>query len=509
MNEQGSKSLPTWPKPYWPESIRLSSFPKLEEDIEVDIAIVGGGITGVTAAYLLSIEGVKVALLEADKLLNGATGHTTAKVTAQHHLFYDELIQHVGVENAKRYFESNQQAIQLIQSTSEKLAIDCEFQPEDAYVYAVTDAYAKQVEREYKAYQQLGIDGDLTGAIPFDLPVRAALRMRHQAQFHPLKFLAGLVAVMEQKGVQIFERTVAVDVEQTHRPAVVTRNGHKVIAKKILSCSHYPFYDGRGFYFARMYAERAYILAATTGTHYPGGMYISAESPARSLRSVRIHDQPMVLISGDGHRTGEGGDTAKHYQDLQTFGEQVLGLQQISYRWSNQDLYTLDKIPYIGEITNVHPNVLVATGYKKWGMTSGVVAAELMRDIVMGRDNPYQDLYHPARFYADPSLRRFLLHNGNVAAHLIKGKIELPGLEPAQLVTGEGAVVTYNGRRAGAYKEADGKVYIVDTTCTHMGCEVNWNHGERTWDCPCHGSRFAHTGEVVEGPAKQPLRRLD
>ncbi|GEO25408.1 (2Fe-2S)-binding protein [Alicyclobacillus acidoterrestris] len=504
-----TNALPEESKPFWREGVEMPTFSPLDEDIHVDVAIVGGGITGVTAAYLLIREGVSVALLEADRLLCGSTGHTTAKLTAQHNLFYDELISHGGLDKAQRYYESNQRAIDFVQSTATELNVDCEFQFEDAYVFATTAKSAQRIEKEYQAYQKLQIPGDITDTIPLHIPIHNAIRMSHQAQFHPLKFLAALVHEIQEKGARIFEQTVAVDVTYDNAPAIITRTGHRVTARKILACSHYPFYSGQGYYFARMYAERAYVLAAKTKTDYPAGMYICAESPARSLRSARVHGEPVVLITGDGHRTGQGPDTFTHYKNLQAFGEQVFGAMDILYRWSNQDLYTLDKIPYIGEIANVHPNVLVATGYKKWGMSSGIVAAHILRDLALGRDNPYADLYHPGRFYADPSLRKFLMHNGTVTAHLIKGKLQIPAHHPDDLVVGEGSVVTYNGHRTGAYKDEQGTIYLVDTTCTHMGCEVNWNHAERTWDCPCHGSRFTYTGDVVQGPAKKPLERLD
>lgn len=509
MAKEANSTFASRPEPYWRDSISIPEFPALSEDIDVDVAIVGGGISGITAAYLLSSEGLKVALLEADKLLNGSTGHTTAKITAQHNLLYDELIQHTGKCKAKRYYESNQDAIRFIEKTSQELGIDCEFQSEDAYVYSITDEYAKKIEKEFSAYRMLGIDGDVVKQIPLPIDVQNAIVMRNQAQYHPLKYLMGLVDILRKKGVQIYEHTVATDVEYGERPVIVTRHGHRISADKVLACSHFPFYDGAGFYFTRMYAKRAYIIAAKCNIDYPGGMYISAETPAISLRSVQIDNEQMLLISGADHKTGQGKDTMEHYQSLEAYGREVLGLTEVRYRWSNQDLFTLDKIPFIGELTQSHPNVLVATGYKKWGMTSSVVAAQLLRDIVMDRENPYRDVYDPSRFYADPSLRKFLSTNINVAAHLIKGKFEVSDLAADDLAPGEGAVITHDGRRAGAYRDDDGQVYIVDTTCTHLGCEVNWNHGDKTWDCPCHGSRFAVNGDVIEGPAEKPLERLD
>lgn len=509
-NHSSSPTLPKSPEAYWLESTKVASSESLQQDLEADVVVVGGGITGVAAAYLLSNEGVRVVLLEADRLLGGTTGHTTAKITAQHDLFYDELIQHFGQTKAKQYYDSNMEALQFIQSTIERLNIDCQFQPEDAYVYATTHRYAQLIEKEYDAYRLLGIPGTLTDTIPFDIDIKSAVIMKHQGQFHPLEFLTALINQMTKNGVQIYEKTTAIKVEENPdgRPSVITREGHTVRARKVLSCTHFPFCDLPGFYAARMYAERSYVLAGNMQGDYPGGMYITAENtPVRSLRSAKINSEPMVLVGGEGHRTGQGINTMEHYVALSTFGNDVLGMTEIRYRWSAQDLFTLDKVPYIGELTPMHSNVLVATGYKKWGMTTGIAAARLLCDLALERDNPYRELYTPSRFYADPSLKKFFSTNLNVAAHLIKGKLEMPSGDIDSLHPGESSAVVYEGERAGAYKDDEGNVFLVDTTCTHLGCEVQWNAGDKTWDCPCHGSRFSYQGDVVEGPAERPLKR--
>jgi glycine/D-amino acid oxidase-like deaminating enzyme/nitrite reductase/ring-hydroxylating ferredoxin subunit len=503
------RNIPEVPESYWRESIEIPRFDALKEDIKVDVAVVGGGITGIISAYLLINEGLSVALVEADRLLNGTTGHTTAKISAQHGLMYDELIKHMGKTHARLYYEVNDLAIDFIERCAESMGIDCEFKREDAFIYATTDKYARDLEKEYKAYKTLGISGELTDNIPFNINVKNVLSMKNQAQFHPLKFLVPLLKAFVDKGGKVYENTVAVDVEKGHIPTVITREGNRVTCQRVLACSHFPFYEWQGLYFTRMYVERAYVLAAKVEKDYPGGMYLSAENPTRSLRSVNIDGEEMVLIVGENHKTGQGIDTQKHYENLYDFGENVLGIKEVKYKWSAQDLYTLDKVPYIGEITAGYPDVLVATGYKKWGMTTSVVAAHIMRDILLKRDNKYRHVFSPSRFYADPSLKQFLTLNGDVAKHLIKGKFDIPERSLESLSGGEGAVVLFNGRRAGAFKNEDGELHIVDTTCTHMGCELEWNSGDRTWDCPCHGSRFSFKGEVMEGPAEKPLERLE
>lgn len=503
------KTSQEFPRSYWKDSVHTPEFPQVSRDMDVDVVIVGAGISGITSAYVLQNEGLNVAILEAGKILGGTTGHTTAKITAQHDLIYHELLTKMGKSKARLYYEANINALHFMEQTIEKHHINCEFSKQDAYVYATSEECAHKIEKEAEAYKALSIDGELLEDIPLHIPIKNAVVMRNQAQFHPLKYLTELVQHITAQGGNIFEQTTAVSIEAGKRPTVLTREGHRVTANYILSCSHFPFYEGIGMYSSRLTADRSYALAAKTKVQYPGGLYINAEQPARSLRSVKINDEEMVLIVGESHKTGQGEDTMKHYQALETFGEQVLGLESVPYHWSAQDLTTLDKVPYIGELTSSQPNILIATGYRKWGMTNGTVAALLFRDIILKKKNHYRDLYTPSRFYVNPSLKNFLVENANVAAHLIKGKLQLSNINPDTLVKDEGAIISVKGERKGAYKDTDGKLHIVDTTCTHIGCEVEWNSGERTWDCPCHGSRFSYTGEVIEGPAEKPLQPYD
>lgn len=301
QNDPSYNKLPQQPEPYWRDFIDFPEFPSLDKDIQVDVAIVGGGITGITTAYLLANEGLKVAVLEADKILNGTTGHTTAKITAQHDLIYDEFITNIGKSNARLYYEANTEALNFIKNTIDQLQIDCDFSQQDAYMYATTEEYERKIKKEAQAYEKLGIDGGLLDTIPLDIKVKNALVMKNQAQFHPLKYLTRLVQNITEKGGIIFEDTTAVNVETGEKPAVVTRNNHRVTAGHVLACSHFPFYEGLGLYSTRMYADRSYILAAKPKKEFPGGMFISADQPNRSLRSVKINNEEMVLKIGRAH----------------------------------------------------------------------------------------------------------------------------------------------------------------------------------------------------------------
>lgn len=501
-------NLPMFPEPFWRDSIDFPSFSSLKEDMKVDVAIIGAGITGITTAYLLGKAGYKVALLEAGKILNGTTGHTTAKITAQHGLIYDELIHHFGEEKTQLYYQANMNARDFIKNVISELQIDCDFSEEDAYIYTNSESYMEKIHNELEAYKRLRISSDYVETIPFNIPIMGAIVMKNQAQFHPLKYLTKLVEEFIKLGGQIFEQTTAIDVAEGSNPAVITRDNHKIICDYVVSCSHFPFYDLKSFFFTRMYAERSYIISLKTEQKYPGGMYLSAEEPKRSIRSTSSKGEQFILIGGENHKTGHGIDTLTHYEALANFSRDVFGTHDIRYRWSAQDLTTLDNIPYIGPITSANQNILVATGYRKWGMTNGTAAAMLIQDLILKKDTPFLDVYTPSRFNADPSIKNFITQNADVAGQLLKGKLEFIPKDPSDVANGQGAVVIVNGQRAGAYRDSDGQLHLVDTTCTHIGCELSWNHGDHTWDCPCHGSRFSIDGEVVEGPAKKPLKKL-
>ncbi len=500
--------MPQFPEPFWRE-VELPSFPALNEDQSFDVTVVGGGITGITTGYLLSKEGLRVAIVEAGKILNGTTGHTTAKVTAQHSLIYDELISHFGQEKARLYYSSATDAMEFIKSTIKDKQIECDFSMEDAYIYAIKDQYASKIEKEADAYRKLGIDGSIVPSIPFEIKIQNALVMKNQGQFHPLKYLKKVVDEFTNANGVIFENTTATDIEEGAQPKLVTRSGNKITSKYIVIASHFPFYDKKGLYFTRMYPERAYVIAIKPRLTFPGGMYLSADDTTRSLRYTPVNGEKLVLVSGENHKPGQGIDTMQHYLALEEFAEEIFGIEQYKYRWSTQDLTTLDKVPYIGPITENHSNILLATGFRKWGMTNSTSAALLLKDLILEKENPYKELFSPQRYNADPSLKKFISTNADVAGHLLKGKLEFVPKDPNDLTNDEGSVVMVNGKRAGAFKDSDGKLHIVDTTCTHLGCEVEWNHGDHTWDCPCHGSRYSIDGEVIEGPTKKPLKKIE
>ncbi|WP_246054275.1 FAD-dependent oxidoreductase [Paenibacillus anaericanus] len=510
---QNLPALPKFPESLWRETSSLPSFPQLNKDIKADVAVVGAGITGITTAYVLTKAGLKVVVLDAATILDGATGYTTAKITSQHGMIYSKLIHHFGEESARLYYEANEEALQFIKNTVQEENIDCHLQQEDAYLYADSDEQAEQLHKEWQAYEQLELPGEWTETLPIPLVTKGAIRLGNQAQFHPLLYLRSLTNYITEHGGILYENTMMEDYAKQGEDgsiALKTMSGHIITCNHAVSASHFPFFDGGSLYFTRLHAERSYAIALEPKNHfsYAGGMYINCEKPKRSLRSAKMNGKEVILIGGESHRTGSNECTLCHYQELEKFGGAMFEATKVPYRWSTQDLITLDDVPYIGALNTRHPNIFVATGYGKWGMTTGTLAALLIRDLILGKENRYTELFSPSRFKMNPSIKNFAVQNTIVAKELVSGKIENVYMKLEDLGTDEGSVVKHCGKRAGAYRDSDGKIFLVDTTCTHLGCELEWNDGERSWDCPCHGSRFNYKGHVLEGPATKDLKPL-
>lgn len=508
MDKQNNqqKGLPKEAQSYWLASTRANHYPSLDIHEHADVCVVGAGITGVIAAYLLAKAGKQVVLIEADEVLGGTTGHTTAKITTQHGIIYDQLMKTFGEEAAWAYYDANEQAAQWLRTYIQENDVDCALQKETAYIYATTDEGAERLKTEQAAYDKLGIPGKFVEKIPLQTDITAALALENQAQFHPVHLLQHILEAYIQLGGKIYEHTTAVNITDEK---VEMKNDFTVTADDILICTHYPFYEGKGLYATRMYASRSYVLAAKPKQAYPGGMYLQVEQPDRSLRSVMINGESHVLIVGEGHRTGDTSDTLQHYEALYQFGVEQFGIEHIAYRWSAQDLITLDLLPYIGPITKGRDHVHLATGYRKWGMTNGVAAAQLLTDIVLEKENPFRSVVQPSRKLALSSAKHIVEQNWIVAKHLVSGKWKQVKETVDTMETDSGAIVSIDGEKKGVYKNKAGDLFIVDTTCTHVGCEVVWNNGEKSWDCPCHGSRFTYEGEVIEGPAEKPLQTYD
>ncbi len=446
-----------------------------------------------------------MALIEADRIGQGTTGHTTAKITSQHSLIYNKLIKHLGRGKARQYAKANEYAIAFIEKLVKKNKIDCDFSRQAAYVYTREDQYIKQIEDEVKAAAGLGIKAHYLEQIPLPFEVKAAERFDNQAQFHPRKYLLALAGDIAGGGSHIFEQTRAVDFHEGSPFTIFTADGHKVTAERVIIASHFPAYGGSGYYFARIYPDRSYALAVTAEEKFPGGMYITAESPGRSLRSTPYNGGELIIAAGEHHKTGQGPPTEDHYHNLATFAEQTFTVTGIPYRWSTQDYTTLDEVPYVGRVTSKSSNVYVATGFRKWGMSNGTASAILLKDLIVHGKSPWEAVYDPARFEADPMIKNIVTTNIDVARQMAVGKLKRAPRE-VELAWGEAVVVAGEEGKVGLYKDNRSRVHAVDITCPHMGCELVWNEAELSWDCLCHGSRFTYEGDIIEGPALKSMR---
>lgn len=504
--------LPQFPHSYWLEH-EFPRYPSLLEDKQTEVGVIGGGIVGILTAYLLAKAGKQVTLIEARELLSGVTGNTTAKVTAQTSMIYNELISTFGEEKARLYYDANTEGMHSIEQIAKELSIDCDWETKDASIYASTAKGLKQLEKEARAYETLAIDGVLTNGQVNELPFKTtgALTMPDQAQFHPVKFLAPLLNEIERLGGSVYERTRAIKVCKG-KMRVHLESGFSLDCDKVVVATHYPFNDFQGLYFSKLSIERSYSLVATTDAPLVNGMYISAESPSRSLRSVRNDKgEDFLLIGGDGHQTGKSSEAnQEHYQNLEDFGKRYFAIKDIPNHWSAQDMTTLDKVPYVGQMIRSTPNILLATGFNKWGMAMGAVAAKVLTDNVLNKPNVYADLFNPLRNKLKAKdVQQFTWKNTAVGKDLVVTKAKRPTMTPDDLEPDQGGLVSVDGKKVGGYRDAKGHVHLVKTTCTHMGCGLNWNDAERSWDCPCHGSRFTYAGEVIDGPAVKPLEKLD
>ena len=472
--------LPGRAESYWIATTPKSNYPPLSGDIRVDVVILGGGIVGITSAFLLKQAGVSVAVIEADRIIEGATGYTTAKITSQHNLIYNRLISELGRGKAKQYAESNQAAIERIEYIVHSWGISCDFAIKPSYVYAGSEDSAQMILDEVRAARSLGLSASFEDNLPLPFEAYGAVRFNHQAQFHPRKYLCALAREIQGDSSYIFEKTRALGIEGGD-PVVVKTDKGTVRAENVIQATHFPIVDKPGELFKKLHQSMSYVLGVRIEESFPEGMFINAESPSRSLRSQPADGGELVLVVGDGHPTGNGKPTKEHYKHLEEWARSIYTVRSIDSHWSTQDVMSNDGVPLIGRITPDSEHSYVATGFNKWGMTAGTAAAMIITDTILGRDNPWTEVYDPSRSKA---VEQFPIRE-----------------EVSRLSLGEGAIIEMGGKKVAAYKDPQGALYTFDSSCRHMGCFVSWNDAEKTWDCPCHGSRYNARGEVIQSPA--------
>lgn len=429
----------------WTQTEQLPPFDKLRSDLKTDVLIIGGGLAGVLCAYKLAQAGVDYALVEADRICRGITRNTTAKITSQHGLIYDKLIRKFGIERTRLYLEANQGALAEYNALCKD--IPCDFEEKDSFVYSLDDR--KKLDRELEALDKLGFRAEFAADIPLPFPTAGAIKFPCQAQFHPLKFLSAI-----SKNLRIFEHTKVLELG----PGKAITDGGNISACKIIVATHFPLLNKHGGYFLKLYQHRSYVLALENASDVHG-MYVDENERGLSFRNYG----GLLLLGGGSHRTGKGGGG---WQELEHFACRNYPDARITARWAAQDCMTLDGAPYIGFYFKGTTGLYVVTGFNKWGMTSSLAAASVLTDLLLGRKNPYAEMFSPSRTMLRPQL----------AANMLEAVLGL----------------------------------LTPTTprCPHMGCALKYNAAEHSWDCPCHGSRFREDGVLIDNPAADGKQRM-
>ncbi len=473
----------------WSRTAEMPKRKALSKDIQTNTAVIGGGLAGILTAYFLNNLGIKTVVLEASSVGSGQTKNTTAKITSQHGLIYDYLTEHFSQDKALQYARANQNAIEEYQRIIEKERISCHFERLPAYLYSTSEE--KPLIKEAQAAKSLGIDASFTTRTSLPFEVKGAVKFNHQAQFHPLEFLKAI-----SEGLEIYEDTRVKEVKGNE----IFTDGGRVRADKIVFACHYPFVNLPGLYFIKMHQERSYVIALS-GAAKLDGTYLGIDSDGLSFRNY----EDLLLLGGGNHRTGEN-RVGGQYDTLCRAAKELYKNSAETARWSAQDCMTPDYLPYIGQFSSTMPDWYIATGFKKWGMTSSMVSAVLISDAIAGIKNPNAELFSPLRAASAP-LAKGILQEGKQAVKGLSKRIFAPPREYTEnLPEGHGGVVEYEGHKAGVYKDENGQVFAVSVQCPHLGCQLEWNPDEKSWDCPCHGSRFDYKGNLIDNPAQEDIR---
>lgn len=468
--------------------------------------VVGAGVTGMTAALALQRAGRDVVVLEAERVGFGTTGGSTGKVTSQHGLMYADLIERLGRDAALDYATANQEAVEDVAALADESGQDARFGRASAYVYANSPDKVDALEREFEAATDLGLPAQL-GELDTPFPSQAVLEFTDQAYVHPVKYCEALLKMFTDEGGLLHEGTRVDGVDEEDGVVTLRVGDLRVTASHVVVATLLPFID-RGGFFAKTSPSRAYGVAALLATPPPQGMFLSADAPVRSMRPWPGGGETGVIVVGENHKTGHGDATPGRWGELERWAREHLDVESFEYRWSAQDYKTADGVPYVGR-SPLTDHVLVATGFNKWGLTNATAAAGMLRDLVLGVDNPHLETFSAGRIGDAKAVREIVSRNADVAKRFVGDKLDrLSAPQVGDLVPGQAGLVKAAGETVAAYRSPDGDVHMVRPACSHLGCDVAWNDAENTWDCPCHGSRFDVEGLVITGPATDPLVRV-
>ncbi|OLF13552.1 FAD-dependent oxidoreductase [Actinophytocola xanthii] len=471
---------------------------------KADVVVLGAGIAGLTTAYLLAEAGRTVTVIEADRVAAGVSGHTTAKLTSQHGLRYDQLTRSKGRAAAASYGASQLAALEWVLRVAAEQGIECALERVDSYVYSTRPDQRDTLRAEAEAALNAGLPASYVDMV--DIPVSAvgAVRFADQAQFHPRQWLLGLAALVESRGGRIVEGVRATNVTEANPMRVHTTAG-TIQAEAVVVTTHYPILD-RGVFFARLEPTRDLVVAGPAPKEVTG-TYLDADTHY-SVRAATAGGRRYFVVGGEAYRVGARLDVNAKYEKLAEWAATHLGLTSITHRWSAHDMSTLDGVPYVGRYHPGAKRLFVATGFGQWGMTGGTAAGLLLRDLVLGEKNDLASLYDPNRVSLR-SVPSFVSANATVAKHLAGDHARaLRSADASTLEPGSARVARRGAAMVASYRDETGELHEVSARCTHLGCLVAFNNAERSWDCPCHGSRFGVDGSVLQGPAVRPLKKI-
>jgi glycine/D-amino acid oxidase-like deaminating enzyme/nitrite reductase/ring-hydroxylating ferredoxin subunit len=484
-----------------------SEQPPLQGDLKVDVAIVGAGIVGLSAALLLLRGGHRVAVLEALQVGRQVTGRSTAKITSQHGLIYRALEKSFGEEGAHAYGAANEAGLAQIVRFAEELGIKCDLERKPAYVYGRSGEYLAKIEHEAEVARRLGLPASFVRECPLPFEVAGGIRFEGQAQFSPCKYLLGLARAVCHGGGRLFEGTRARSIEHGDPCRVVTDQG-VITARDVIDATHMPLVS-EGKFFAKAYPyAHALVAARIDPARAPDGMFISAEQPTRSVRTARWGEETWLVAAGGSFKPGESEEGEATLQELVDFVRTEFEVDSIDYQWTNEDYESMDGMPFVGRASSSADHLYVATGFNAWGITNGTAAGMILSDLISGRDNSWAQVFDATRMKPLAGAQSFISENIGTGAELVGGYLKSERRSLDELPSGEATIVKLNGERTAVFRDERGHFHAVSAVCTHMGCVLGWNSVDRTWDCSCHGSRFALDGAVLHGPATTGLKRL-
>lgn len=491
---------------YWEEERKNHDlFEEIKEDKKVSVCIIGGGLTGLQTAYNLS-DKLDVVILEKDRICGSTSGKTTGKITSQHGVFYDYLINSQSKEFAKMYLEANEKAIQNIKDIVEKEEIECDLEEESSYVFTKQETKLDMIKNEQKAVDKLQKEkSDYVKEIELPTEISGAIEFKNQAQFHPLKYAYGLAKAIIKNDGKIYENTKVTDIKRENEKYVVYANKNKVIADYVVLATRYPIMNVPGYYFLKMYQSTSYAMVFDAKKKLFDGMYISYETPNVSFRTIRDGDRELLLAVGYDYKTGTE-ELRDGYQRLEVIVRKMYPDAEVLYKWTAEDCISLDKIPYIGQYSSIMKNLYIATGFNKWGVTSSNVAANIITDKILQKENKYEEIFKSTRIEPIKNRQEMgdMLKEANKS--ILLSRFKIPKEELDNIKIGEGKIIKIDNTKVGVYKSKTGEIFKVKPICTHLGCELYFNNIEKIWECPCHGSKFTYDGKSIEVPSNKDLK---